>query len=98
MLPNGELVGRKKSDHVVASQRLQEKIKNMEVVEDFESRPHKAVTFLAERDKKIQDMRWLKVPQVLPGFGGIQPRGRSKAEGGNEEKEEIDEVLRVRRR
>ena len=37
-------------DYVIASHGLQVKIKNMEVVEDFESRPHKAVTFLVERD------------------------------------------------
>ena len=34
--------------------KLQGKIKNMEVVEDFQSRPHKAVTFLVEREKEIQ--------------------------------------------
>ena len=37
--------------HVIASHSLQGKIKNMEVVEDFESRPHTAVTFLVERDR-----------------------------------------------
>ena len=43
---NGELIGRT-CDYVVAShQSLQEKMKNMEVVEDFESRPHKGLTFL----------------------------------------------------
>ena len=29
-------------------------MKNMEVVEDFESRPHKTVTFLVDRGKEIQ--------------------------------------------
>ena len=41
-------------DYVIASHGLQGKIKNMEVVEDFESRPHKAVIFLVERDKEFQ--------------------------------------------
>ena len=36
--------------HVIASRRLQGRIKKMEVVEDFESRPHKAVTFMVKRE------------------------------------------------
>ena len=40
-------------DDVIDSQSTQDKIKGMEVVEDFESRPHKAMTFLVERDKEI---------------------------------------------
>ena len=47
--PFGEL-NERTYDYVIASHGLQVKIKNMEVVEDFESRPHKAVTFLVERD------------------------------------------------
>ena len=45
--PKGDLI-ESAYDSVLASQSLQEKIKNMEVVEDFESRPHKAVTFQVE--------------------------------------------------
>ena len=37
--PNGEFIERT-YDYVIASHCLQGKIKNMEVVEDFESRPH----------------------------------------------------------
>ena len=33
-------------------------------VEDFESRPNKAVAFLAERNKEIQDWRELKMPEA----------------------------------
>ena len=36
--------------NVVTSQRLQGKTMNMEVVEEFESRRHKAVTFLVARN------------------------------------------------
>ena len=45
--PTGEFIERT-YDYVNASHSLQEKIKNMDVVEDFESRPHRAVTFLVE--------------------------------------------------
>ena len=45
--PNGEFFERT-CDCVIASHSLQGKIKNMGVVEDFESRPHSVVTFLVE--------------------------------------------------
>ena len=35
----------------------------MEVVEDFESRPHKAVNFLVEKTKKSRTLRDLKMPK-----------------------------------
>ena len=54
--------------YVVASHGLQGKIKN-EVVEDFASKPHKAVTFLVERDGEL-----------LPGFSGGKLPGRIKVE------------------
>ena len=57
---NGELVER--TYHcVIASHSLQGKIKNMEVVEDFESQPHKAVAFLVDRDKEFQMWRKQKI-------------------------------------
>ena len=43
-------------DYFTGSRSLQGKTKKMEVVDDFESRPHKAVTFLVERDKEIQEV------------------------------------------
>ena len=42
----------------------------MDVVEDFESRPHKAVTLWVERDKEFQVWRKQKMPKALPGFSG----------------------------
>ena len=54
--PTDELIERT-YDCVIASQSPQGEIKNMEVVEDFEPRPHKEVTFLVERDKEIQELR-----------------------------------------
>ena len=52
---------------MIASQS-QEKIKNMELVENFDSRPHKAVTFLVAEKKKSR--RELRMPEALPGFSG----------------------------
>ena len=59
---NGEFVERT-YDYVFASLSLQEKIKNKDVVEAFESRPHKAVIFLVERDKEFQVWREQKNAQ-----------------------------------
>ena len=48
----------------------------MEVVEDFESLPHKAVSLQVEREKEIQEVRELNMPTALPGFSGGRMRGR----------------------
>ena len=63
--PHDELIERT-YDYVIACQR---KIKNVEVAEDFESRPHKAVTFQVENEN-IQEVRELKMPKALPGYSG----------------------------
>ena len=54
-------------DFVIPSRSLQGQIKNMVVVEDFESRPHKAA-FLAERDMEFQELRDVRMPKALPGY------------------------------
>ena len=64
---NGELFERT-YDYVMARESLQGKHKNTEAVEDFSSRPHKAVTFLVDRDKELQVMRESKMPVALPGW------------------------------
>ena len=61
---NGELIER--TYNVIACQSLDEKTKNMEIAEDFESRPHKAVAFLIEKGKELQEMRQLEMPKALP--------------------------------
>ena len=66
----------------------QEKRKKMEVVEDFVSIPHKAVSFVEERDQEIQEWREQKMPEALTGFSGGKLPGRSKAEKTEEEDEE----------
>ena len=54
--PNGEFTERT-YDCSIASHSFQGKIKNTEVVEGFESRPHKAVTFLVGGDQEFQVWR-----------------------------------------
>ena len=44
-------------DSVITTKSLQGKIENVEVVEDFESRPQKAVTFHVERDNELQEVQ-----------------------------------------
>ena len=60
----------------------------MEVVEDFESRPHKAVSFVVEREKEIQEWNEQKLPKVLPGYSGGRLPERSTKVKGREEGEE----------
>ena len=49
--PKGEWIERT-YDYVVACNSLRGKLSQMKVVEDFESRPHKAVSFVVERETK----------------------------------------------
>ena len=63
----------------------------MEVVEDFESRPHKAVSSLVEREEEIQEWNEQKLPKVLPGYSGGRLSGRSEEERGREEEEEEED-------
>ena len=67
--PQGEWI-EKNYDNVIAGNSLKGKITQMEVVEDFESRPHKAVSFVVKREKEIQEWNGPKLPKVLPGFSG----------------------------
>ena len=52
------------------SNSLRGKITQMEAVEDFESRPHKAVSFVVERDKEVQEWSEQMMPTALPGYSG----------------------------
>ena len=77
-------------DYVIACDSLKGKISQVEVVEDFESRPHKAVSFLVESEKEIKVCSEQKLPKVLPGYCGGRLPGRSTKEKGREEGE-LDE-------
>ena len=46
------------------------KISQMKVVEDSESRPHKAVSFVVERGKEMQEWNEQKLSKVLPVHSG----------------------------
>ena len=63
----------------------------MQVIEDFESRPHKAVTFVVERGKERQEWNEQNLPKASPGYSGGRLPGRSTEEKGREEGEEGEE-------
>ena len=67
----------------------------MKVVEDFELRPHTAVSFVVEREKEMQEWNEQKLPKV-PGYSGGRLPARSTKEKGREEGE-VDEVSGERR-
>ena len=88
--------GEKVYDYVTAYNSLKGEISQMKVVEAFASRPHKAVSFVVERGKEIQEWNELKLPKVLPGYSGGRLPGRSTKEKGREEGE-VDEDGEERR-
>ena len=57
-----------------------EQISQTQVVEDFESRPHEAVSFVVRREKEIKEWNEQKLPKVLPGYSGVKLPGRSTKE------------------
>ena len=64
----------------------------MEVVEDFESRPHEAVSFVVRTEKEIKEWNEQKLPKVLPGrLAGRNTTEKGRAEG------EVDEDSEERR-
>ena len=69
-------------DNVIACNSLKRKISQMKVVEDFESRPHEAVSFVVDRGKEIQEWNEQKLPKVLLGYsGGRLPETSTKEKG-----------------
>ena len=77
-------------DYVTACSSLKGIISDMRVKEDFESRQHKAVTFVVQRGKGRQEWNEEKKPRALPGYRGRLP-GRSTEDKGREEGEEGEE-------
>ena len=69
-------------DYVIACSSLKGIISDMQVIEDFESRPYKAVTFMVERGKERQEWNEQKMPKALPGHSGGRLPGRSTEEKG----------------
>ena len=67
-------------DYFIASRSHQVKIRNMEVDADFESRLHKAVSFVAERNKEFWVWREQKMLKALPSFsvGSCQEEAKEK--------------------
>ena len=89
--PRGELIERT-YDYVIASRSLKGKITKIEVVKDFESRPHKAVPFQVDREKGVPEWKEQKMPEALPGCSGGMLPGSSTAEEGREEEDEDEEA------
>ena len=85
-------------DYLKACNSLKGKISKMKVIEDFESRPHKADTFGVERGKERQEWSEERMPKVLPGYSGGRLPGRSTEEKCREDGEEDEgsEERRVR--
>ena len=77
-------------DYVFACHSLRVEISQIKVVEDFESRPHKAVSFVVLREQEIEEWNEHTLPKVLPGYSGGRLSGRSTKERGREEGE-VDE-------
>ena len=75
-------------DYDMACSSLKGRISDMQVIEDFESRQHKAVTFVVQRGKERQEWNEQKLPRALPGYSGGRLPGRSMEEKGREEGEE----------
>ena len=67
-------------DCVIACNSLRGTISQVEVVEDFESRPHKAVSFVVVRREEMKEWNEQKLPKVLRGKRG---RRRKKDQGSN---------------
>ena len=80
-VPNGA-ANERQHDYVIVCRLLLVKVKKINVVEDFEPRPHKAVTFQVE---KAWEVRELNMPKALSSFSGEKTQGRRKAEGGNKD-------------
>ena len=76
---------------------LKGNISLMKVVEDFDSRPHKAVSFVVEK-KEVQEWNEQKLPKVLPGYNQGRLPGRCTEEAGreNEKAEEHCGERRIR--
>ena len=75
-------------DYVVACCSPEGKNSDMNVIEDFESRPHKAVSCVVERGNERREWNEQKLPKALPGYSGGRLPGRNTEEKGRKEGEE----------
>ena len=89
-------------DYVIACSRLKERTSDMQVIEDFELRPHTAVTFVVERGKERQEWRELNCRRcywdtVEEGYQGEAPEKKGREEGeedeGSGERRVINEII-----
>ena len=78
-------------DYVTVCSGLKGKFSDMKVIEDFETRPHKAVTFVVERGKERQ--RWNE-QKIAEGATWLQWK---KKEGKKEKKAKEANTCRIKR-
>ena len=61
------------------------------MVEDFESRPHRAVSYVVKKENEIQEWNEQKLPKVLPSYSVGRLPGRSTKVKDREEGEEDED-------
>ena len=83
--------GEKVYDYVIACSSLKG-FRTWEVVQDFESRSRKAVTFVVERRKERQKWREQRMLKVLPGYSGGRLQGQE--DEGSEERRVRHEIIK----
>ena len=79
-------------DYVIASCGLKGKISDMKVIEDFESRPHKAVTFVSKEERKDRNgtSKNCRRRYLVTLEEDYQEEARKKKEGKKRALEEFD--------
>ena len=75
--------------YVIANRSLQGNIKMMDVVEDFESRPQKALTFVVKRNMETQEVSKLKMPKALWGYSGGKCQVQAKQKVGKKRRRKM---------
>ena len=83
----------KVNDYVIACNSHKGKISQMKVVEDFESRPHKAFSLGSKEERRYRKWNEQTLPKVLPGYSGGRLPGRSTKEKGREEGEVDEDIV-----
>ena len=75
-------------DYVIPCGSPKGRTSDTKVIDVFQSRPHRAVTFAVEKGKQRQEWNEQKLPMALLGCSGGRLPGRGTEEKGREEGEE----------
>ena len=96
--PKCELI-ESRYDYVNANRSLRDKITKKEVVEDFESRPHKAVSFVMERGKRDPGMtrtKYVKSTPRLERWKAVMKKVKQKKSREEEDEEKENQERQMR--